>query len=507
MKQIIHFLAVGIFLIASSSVRADIPKLINFQGILDSAGTPLANRTLNVEFKIYDADVGGNLLWSETTTVTTNASGIFSRILGSSNPIPDSAFANVPCWLGTKVGTNPEISPRQELVSVPYSYRVGSLEGASGGTIFGNLSIQSDLTLSGAIELPVTTATTGIIKAGGDRFLHNFGLANTFVGINAGNLSMTGGYNTASGYVALYNNASGSYNSAHGYQSLLNNTTGSYNTSSGYLALFSNTTGSANTATGNEALYSNTTGLSNTATGNGALYSNTTGNYNTANGDGALFSNTTGSNNTALGRGASGSTGSLTNATAVGSSAIVDASNKVRVGNTSVTSIGGQVGWTTFSDGRYKKSVSENVPGLAFITKLKPLTYTVDIEAIDAVLRPALEGETEKLRQPSAEELASKQAASQILYSGFMAQEVEKSAKELGYDFSGIDTPKSEKGMYGLRYAEFVVPLVKAVQEQQKMMEAQEKIIQDLQTELAELRKEVLKQSDESQNQLTSTQK
>jgi hypothetical protein len=44
-------------------------------------------------------------------------------------------------------------------------------------------------------------------------------------------------------------------------------------------------------------------------------------------------------------------------------------------------------------------------------------------------------------------------------------------AKELGYDFSGVDKPKNEKDFYGLRYAAFVVPLVKAVQEQQQIID------------------------------------
>ena len=35
----------------------------------------------------------------------------------------------------------------------------------------------------------------------------------------------------------------------------------------------------------------------------------------------------------------------------------------------------------------------------------------------------------------------------------------------MGYDFSGVDAPKNDKDIYGLRYSEFVVPLVKAVQE------------------------------------------
>ena len=60
------------------------------------------------------------------------------------------------------------------------------------------------------------------------------------------------------------------------------------------------------------------------------------------------------------------------------------------------------------------------------------------------------------------------------LESGFMAQEVEQAAKELGYDFNGVDAPKNENDYYGLRYAQFVVPLVKAVQELDEKLEQKE---------------------------------
>src|SRR5205823_3378391 len=42
------------------------------------------------------------------------------------------------------------------------------------------------------------------------------------------------------------------------------------------------------------------------------------------------------------------------------------------------------------------------------------------------------------------------------------------------------DIPANKEGYYGLRYAQFVVPLVKAVQEQQKQIEEQEQQIQKL---------------------------
>jgi hypothetical protein len=100
------------------------------------------------------------------------------------------------------------------------------------------------------------------------------------------------------------------------------------------------------------------------------------------------------------------------------------------------------------------------VRGLTFINKHRPVTYTLNIEALDKA-----SGSTESL---SAEEASAKATASKEKRTGLVAQEVEKAANELKYDFGGVDKPKNYKDLYGLRYAEFVVPLVKAVQELNK---------------------------------------
>src|SRR5262245_41107078 len=87
----------------------------------------------------------------------------------------------------------------------------------------------------------------------------------------------------------------------------------------------------------------------NTSLGTGALQNNT-GSNNTAIGFSALFNNTRGSSNTAIGVAANVSDGNLNNATAIGAGAMVNASNKVRLGNTDVTVIEGQVAFTAVSD-------------------------------------------------------------------------------------------------------------------------------------------------------------
>ena len=49
-----------------------------------------------------------------------------------------------------------------------------------------------------------TSSSLGIIFKGADRFIHNYGSGNTFMGINSGNFTMTGALNTALGFITLY---------------------------------------------------------------------------------------------------------------------------------------------------------------------------------------------------------------------------------------------------------------------------------------------------------------
>jgi len=156
---------------------------------------------------------------------------------------------------------------------------------------------------------------------------------------------------------------------------LLNNTTGSENTANGQQALVLNTTGYGNTANGASALQSNTTGSFNTVNGFAALEFNSTGDFNTANGGGALISNYTGSYNTAIGHQADVGARDLTNATAIGAGAVVDASNKVRIGNTAVTVIEGQVAYTFPSDRNMKENF-QPVDGEEVLRKILQFNLT-----------------------------------------------------------------------------------------------------------------------------------
>ena len=348
---------------------------------------------------------------------------------------------------------------------------------------------------------------------------NDIGSNNTAFGWQALKSNTNGDGNTAIGTTALFNNTTGKENTAVGNGALTNGTTGSNNTAIGALSLASINVGDNNTAVGHSSLNSNTTGVDNTATGLEALTANSIGSFNTANGKRALFSNTTGESNTAIGENAmvlntggknnvavgdhalqvttnslnntavgyhaaldfdlgdnntfigaeaDATSNGVANSIAIGNGAKVTGSNQVRFGNSATTSIGGVVGFTNLSDGRYKKNIKESVKGLDFVMKLRPVTYQLDMAGLNSKLNS----------RASADEQSKKgiDENGKTIFSGFIAQEVEQAAKDAGYDFSGVDKPKNENDMYGLRYSEFVVPLVKAVQEQQQMINDLKKI-------------------------------
>jgi hypothetical protein len=144
-----------------------------------------------------------------------------------------------------------------------------------GGSWVASSALANDGTnigISGNLDLPATTATTGQIRLAGYPFLHVFGTNNTFLGISSGNLTLTGMYNTAVGHVALRGNTSGNSNTAIGKDALAHNTSGSGGTGLGRAVLQENTLGTFNTAVGFASMKNNTTANNNTAVGVGAMY-------------------------------------------------------------------------------------------------------------------------------------------------------------------------------------------------------------------------------------------
>ena len=132
MKKIVCISIVSIIMyvhsVCAGFTEAQVPKKINYQGYLTDTSGNLINDTLQITFAIYDAATGGSALWSETQTVTVN-DGRYSVSLGAVNPI--TLTEAKPYWLGVKIGSDPEMTPRKEMTGTIYDVVQGS---NSGGT-------------------------------------------------------------------------------------------------------------------------------------------------------------------------------------------------------------------------------------------------------------------------------------------------------------------------------------------------------------------------------------
>lgn len=366
-------------------------------------------------------------------------------------------------------------------------------------------------TAIGAQAMQATTTGAYNTALGSTALLYNTtGNSNTAIGEKAMQSNTTGGSNTALGSGALQNNINSNANTALGFQSLYN---ASYyndgNTAVGYQALY-NTQASENTAIGYQAGYVNNAGSFNIFVGYNAGQSNTSGNGNVFMGLGAGANNTTGSYNTYVGYASGGLTNtnvantfygygsgsgskgdnnsfvgyfakpnsaSLYNCSAFGFQSVATENSQLMLGAASLAKLFCSVALTVFSDGRYKNNIREDVPGLAFINKLRPVTYHLNVHSIDNVLRV----KEDKLTAGEADKKEKQ------VYSGFVAQEVEKAAKEIGYDFSGVSKPENDSDFYGLRYTDFIMPLVKAVQELSAKNDSLVQVNASLQTQMKEM--------------------
>jgi len=125
------FLIYGLSL---SSLFAQAPQLLNYQGKLSTSGNP-ASGTFPMTFTIYSSATGTTPLWTETQNVSV-ANGIFNVLLGSATPFSSNLFTGTGDWyLGVKVGTDPEMTPRFRLLSVPFALRAKEADGVVDGAI------------------------------------------------------------------------------------------------------------------------------------------------------------------------------------------------------------------------------------------------------------------------------------------------------------------------------------------------------------------------------------
>lgn len=183
--------AVVVMLLAFiSPAKADVPQIINYQGSLTTAGGTPITGCYDFRFSIYTQLAGGSSIWGiEDHLNVAVDKGSFSVLLGAGGPplvvLDDTHFSDSirylqidisPCGLGTYSA----IAPRTRLTTVPYAFRVATVDGATGGAIYGDLDLHSDYTVWGDPSHPsrwwrishtsradITTSNDLVFKPGG----------------------------------------------------------------------------------------------------------------------------------------------------------------------------------------------------------------------------------------------------------------------------------------------------------------------------------------------------
>lgn len=436
----------------------------------------IGNGTNSVKF--LAPGISGNILQSNGTSWVSsvlNASGVTSLANIGSSPnskgatISGSTFTLQPAdqWSGGVV----------DIVSQTFS---GEKKFNNNLTVDASLSVKNDALING---ITIGLGAYPDIKS-------------TAIGRYALSSITTGSYATALGSEALKSNTSGNYNTANGYKSLTANTTGYYNTGVGANSLIVNLSGHNNSAFGFNSLSANSSGNwnaalgnnsllksntdNNTAIGYNALNSQTTGYQNTAVGVNALRSTVSGYNNTAIGYEALVYDG-FNNSTAIGANANCNASNQVQIGDYLTTPYAyGTLQYR--SDARDKINIRNTTLGLDFIIALRPVDFKFNYREAYRVINP--DGSEGYLHNDSSR-------AKNVYNHGFIAQEVKNILDQNSLEFGGYNDMKQNGGrdILSLGYTEFIAPIVKAIQEQQVIIEDQRIRLEEQKTKLEALEK------------------
>jgi len=119
-------LSMMILLLLAMSVAAGaaVPPMISYQGkLMQPNGAPVPDGTKSMQFAIYDVPTGGTPLWSEINPSVQVKGGLFATMLGSVVNLPANIFDSPDRWFGVKVGTDPEMTPRQRVASSAFAFR------------------------------------------------------------------------------------------------------------------------------------------------------------------------------------------------------------------------------------------------------------------------------------------------------------------------------------------------------------------------------------------------
>ena len=486
----------GAFTTLTTSGTASVGGTLTVTGVATFSETPILSTTSASKALFTNSNKGivsnnitgtGNVVMSANPTLTGN---VTLETITSSKDLSVNGI-NIGVGKGnfntnTAIGSNPMFSNTSGEGNIAIGYQ--SLFLNTTGSYNTGLGFRSLTNNNGNNNIAIGNASLFENTSGGSNIaLGNQSLHKNTVGSN----------NLGFGDFSLNRNTSGNNNIAFGDQSLTYNTNGSYNFAAGYLSLLANISGSDNIAIGDNSLFFNNAnnniglgkttlfynqnGASNYAGGYKALFNNTSGSYNIAIGFESLKTNSTASNNIGIGKSTLTNLQNGINNIAIGNNAGFNslyttnniiigndaqassdiADNEITLGNSTINTLRAQVtSITALSDRRDKTDIQTISEGIDFIKQLKPVTYTWNTRDKSKV---------------------------GIKAAGFIAQDLLTLQKtsSIGDNLDLVSENNPEK--LEARYNNLLPVMVKAIQEQQNIIEDQKKRLEVLEKLVAEL--------------------
>ena len=336
---------------------------------------------------------------TQTKTVIAGVRG--TGVVGGEMVLVDSAgrFGSGPVATGANtVGTGEVIDGSLGPADVGFNYAASASKGGpasdlacagcvaasevsfSFASLAGNTFTGTQTINAGNLDLDPSGAAAGSILKNGVRFLHDAGVSSTFLGVNAGTLTVTGANNVGVGAGALGAVGTGSSNIGVGAGTLAGLTVGQDNTAIGDGALAAIVNAIGNTAVGSGALAA-VTGASagtNTAVGRDALGALTSGGGNTVIGSSAGSLLTTGTNNIYVDNAGAASESLTTRIGDTQSRAFMAGIRGRTTGNADAIPVlidsAGQLG-TVSSSRRFKEDIHDMGHASERLLQLRPVTF------------------------------------------------------------------------------------------------------------------------------------
>ena len=201
MQRFLQNLLALALIAAAWTAFAGVPSQLSYQGVLEQSGSPLAGSHA-FTFRLYDQEVGGTFIWTETDSVAVDNEGVFSATLGASTPIPVAAFDGQTYWLETEVDGN-LLAGRRPLLSVANSFHAQTADTAA----------VAQVALSGGSGSPWQTDGTNVWRSSGkvgvgtDNPLHTLHVVGPFdAGNNVGATLESDDGGTVGPVLDLYHN-------------------------------------------------------------------------------------------------------------------------------------------------------------------------------------------------------------------------------------------------------------------------------------------------------------